>query len=73
MPAPDSLLRVVEHVEAEGRTPVWVGWDGRMRAVIVVSDTIKETSAEAIDQLRELGLRPVLLTTNVPHTLSQLR
>jgi len=52
---------------------VWVGWDGRMRAVIVVSDTIKETSAEAIDQLRELGLRPVLLTTNVPHTLSQLR
>ena len=62
MTAPDSLLRVVEEAEADGRTPVWVGWDGHIRAVIVVSDTIKETSAEAIEQLRGLGLRPVLLT-----------
>ncbi|HZK36375.1 MAG TPA: copper-translocating P-type ATPase, partial [Aeromicrobium sp.] len=62
MTAPDSLLRVVEEAEADGRTPVWVGWDGHIRAVIVVSDTIKETSAEAIKQLRGLGLRPVLLT-----------
>lgn len=62
MTAPDILLRVVEEAEAEGRTPVWVGWDGHIRAVIVVSDTIKATSAEAIKQLRDLGLRPVLLT-----------
>jgi Cu+-exporting ATPase len=62
MTAADTLLRLVEVTEGEGRTPVWVGWDGRIRAAIVVSDTIKETSAEAIRQLRGLGLRPILLT-----------
>jgi Cu+-exporting ATPase len=39
-----------------------VGWDGAARGVIVVADAVKPTSAEAIAQLRELGLRPVLLT-----------
>src|SRR3546814_6347705 len=48
--------------EGEGRTPILVGWDGAAKAVLVVSDTIKDTSAEAVGQLRELGLRPVLLT-----------
>ncbi|MDX6232611.1 MAG: P-type Cu+ transporter [Nocardioidaceae bacterium] len=48
--------------EAQGRTPVAVGWDGAVRGVLVVADTIKESSAEAVRQIRELGLRPVLLT-----------
>jgi Cu+-exporting ATPase len=38
------------------------GWDGAARAVLVVADTVKPTSPEAIDQLRALDLRPVLLT-----------
>jgi Cu+-exporting ATPase len=62
MGVPTTLEDVARVAEGEGRTPVWVGWDGRVRAVIVVSDTIKETSAEAVEQLRDLGLRPVLLT-----------
>jgi Cu+-exporting ATPase len=62
MTPPDSLLEVVEEAEAEGRTSVWIGWDGQIHGVIVASDTIKATSAEAIGQLRRLGLRPVLLT-----------
>jgi Cu+-exporting ATPase len=48
--------------EAQGRTPVVIGWDGAVRGVLVVADTIKESSAEAVRQIRELGLRPVLLT-----------
>jgi P-type Cu+ transporter len=60
--APKDLIRLAEAAEAEGRTPVWVAWDGAVRAVVVVSDTIKQTSALAIAELRELGLRPVLLT-----------
>jgi Cu+-exporting ATPase len=48
--------------EAQGRTPVVVGWDGAVRGILVVADTIKESSAEAVRQIRELGLRPVLLT-----------
>ncbi len=48
--------------QAQGRTAVAAAWDGRARAVLVVADTVKPTSAEAIAQLRDLGLRPVLLT-----------
>ncbi|WP_407638969.1 HAD-IC family P-type ATPase [Actinacidiphila yeochonensis] len=39
-----------------------MAWGGRPRAVLVVSDTVKPTSAEAVRRLRALGLRPVLLT-----------
>ena len=48
--------------EAAGKTPVFVGWDGAVRGMLVVADTVKDTSAEAIAGLRDLGLRPVLLT-----------
>ncbi len=48
--------------EAQGRTAVAVAWDGAARGVLVVADAIKETSAEAVRQLRDLGLTPVLLT-----------
>jgi Cu+-exporting ATPase len=59
---PDDLRAAKEAAEGEGRTPVLVGWDGAARAVLVVSDSIKDTSAEAVTQLRDLGLRPILLT-----------
>ena len=41
---------------------MWVAWDGSARGIIVVADTIKDTSAQAIEQFRALGLRPMLLT-----------
>jgi Cu+-exporting ATPase len=57
-----SLRAAKEQAEAEGRTAVVAGWDGAVRAVLIVSDTVKPTSADAIVRLRELGLTPVLLT-----------
>ncbi|AWK76803.1 copper-translocating P-type ATPase (plasmid) [Rhodococcus oxybenzonivorans] len=60
--APNALTAAAEEAESQGTTPVWVAWDGAVRGVIVVADTIKDTSAEAIAQFRQLGLRPVLLT-----------
>ncbi len=48
-------------IEAGGEH-VAVAWDGRLRGRLVVADTVKESSAEAVRRLRELGLRPVLLT-----------
>jgi Cu+-exporting ATPase len=48
--------------EAEGKTVVAVGWDGKARGVLVVADAVKPTSAEAIAGLKGLGLTPVLLT-----------
>ena len=60
--APAELVAAAEAAEAEGRTPVWVAWDGAVRGVVVVADTVKDTSREAVEQFRSLGLRPVLLT-----------
>jgi Cu+-exporting ATPase len=59
---PADLERAKAAAEADGKTAVAVGWDGAARGVLVVADAIKDTSAEAIGQLRDLGLSPVLLT-----------
>ncbi len=59
---PPKLEAAKAEAERAGRTAVVVGWDGRARAVLVVADEVKPTSAEAVAQLRALGLRPVLLT-----------
>jgi Cu+-exporting ATPase len=59
---PAELAEAKARAEAAGRTPVLAGWDGQVRAVLVVADTVKPTSAEAVAQMRDLGLRPVLLT-----------
>ena len=48
--------------EKEGKTVVAAGWDGEARGLLVVADTVKPTSAEAVAQLKRLGLTPVLLT-----------
>jgi Cu+-exporting ATPase len=62
LPMPAELEQARETAEAAGRTAVAVGWDGRVRGVLVVADTVKPTSAQAVEQLKHLGLRPVLLT-----------
>jgi P-type Cu+ transporter len=62
MPLTGPLADAAEREAGQGRTTVAVGWDGRARAVLSVADTVKETSAEAVAQLRALGLTPVLLT-----------
>ncbi|MFF4355925.1 heavy metal translocating P-type ATPase [Streptomyces sp. NPDC001604] len=59
---PEELARARAEAESEGRTAVVVGWDGVARGVVAVADAIKETSAEAVRELRALGLTPVLLT-----------
>jgi Cu+-exporting ATPase len=62
LPLPGPLDAAVRDAEAQGRTAVAVGWDGEARAVLVVADAVKPTSAEAIAQLRTLGLTPIMLT-----------
>jgi Cu+-exporting ATPase len=60
--AGEELVLAAKAAEEQGRTPIWVGWDGQVRGILVVADTPRPTSAEAIARFRDLGLRPVLLT-----------
>jgi Cu+-exporting ATPase len=59
---PPELDEARRAAEARGHTAVLAAWDGGVRGVLTVADTVKPTSAEAIASLRRLGLRPVLLT-----------
>jgi Cu+-exporting ATPase len=54
--------QALDAAETSGRTAVLVAWDGVVHGVLAVGDTVKPTSAAAVRALRELGLRPVLLT-----------
>ena len=59
---PDPLERVAATMEAGGKTAVFAGWRGEVRGVIAVSDTTKDGAAEAVSQLRGLGLSTVMIT-----------
>ncbi|MBT3160369.1 heavy metal translocating P-type ATPase [Streptomyces sp. CHA1] len=62
MPLPEELERALADAEARGRTVVAAGWDGAVRGLLTLADALRETSAEAVRELRALGLTPVLLT-----------
>jgi P-type Cu+ transporter len=49
-----------------------VSWDGLPRAALVVRDTVKPTSAEAVAQLKALGLTPILLTGDARETAERV-
>ncbi len=57
-----EAAEVKQRLEAAGKTVVLAAWDGQLRGVVAVADSLKPTSAEAIAEFRRLGLEPVLLT-----------
>ena len=61
-PVPAELDEARRAAEAQGRTAIVAGWDGAVRALLVVADTVKPHSRDAVAELKTLGLRPVLLT-----------
>jgi Cu+-exporting ATPase len=62
MALPDALASALEEAEQQGRTAITIGWDGQVRGLLTVADALRPTSAQAVAELRELGLTPVLLT-----------
>ncbi|AWB87911.1 heavy metal translocating P-type ATPase [Mycetocola zhujimingii] len=59
---PDELADAVTAAESAGSTAVVVGWDGEVRGVLEVADTVKPEAHAAVERLRRLGLDVVLLT-----------
>jgi len=60
-PAP-AQREALGAAEDSGATAVWVAVDGEIAGIISLRDTVKPGSAAAVTRLRELGLRPILLT-----------
>ena len=67
-----ALADRAEQMAGAGRTVVHVAVDGRAAGLIAVADAPRETAAEAIAALRELGLRPVMLTGDNRHTAERV-
>jgi P-type Cu+ transporter len=59
---PPELAAAAEVAERQGSTVVAAGWDGEVRALFIVADQLKPTSADAVARLRALGLDPLLVT-----------
>jgi P-type Cu+ transporter len=57
-----SLLASADALAADGKTPVFAAIDARIAAVIAIADTVKAGSAEAVAELRRLGLSVTMLT-----------
>jgi cation-transporting ATPase V len=59
---PDALAESAQRLEAAGRTAVYAGWDGRVRGVLAVADTLKDGAAETVSELHGMGLRVAMIT-----------
>ena len=60
--ASPEITNALTLAESQAATAVSVGWDGKVRGVLSLTDPVKPTSKAAVSTFRELGLRPVLLT-----------
>jgi copper-transporting P-type ATPase V len=59
---PESLDDAGERLEAEGRTAVFAGWDGEVRGVLAVADSLKDGAREVVDGLHAMGMQVAMLT-----------
>ena len=59
---PAALEDAAERLEGEGKTAVFAGWDGEVRGVLAVADTLKDGAAELVNRLHAMGLEVAMLT-----------
>ena len=67
----DMRAKAVEFSK-EGKTPLFFATDDRLCGIIAVADTIKEDSPEAVRQLKNMGIRVVMLTGDNEHTANAI-
>ncbi len=58
----DRYLDALETVERQGKTGFLGGWDGEVRGMLAVADTVRATSRDTVTTLHELGTKTVVLT-----------
>ena len=59
---PETLDAAAERLEGEGKTAVFAGWDGEVRGVLGVADTLKDDAADSIAKLHRMGLSVAMIT-----------
>jgi copper-transporting P-type ATPase V len=59
---PAALEDVIERLEKDGKTAVFAGWDGEVRGVLAVADTLKDGAPQLVARLHAMGLEVAMLT-----------
>lgn len=67
-PIPEAALQAADRWASEGKTPLFFTCETAFIGVVAVADTVKEDSRAAIEELRQLGLRVIMLTGDNPRT-----
>lgn len=68
----DHLDAEAVELELQGRTAVFAGWDGEVRGVIAVADTLKASGVETVKQLHDLGLTVAMITGDNARTAQSI-
>ena len=71
-PLSPALEQAAQRLAEEGKTPLFFGGAGRLMGLVAVADTLKEDSPQAIRQLREMGIRVVMLTGDNQRTANAI-
>ena len=67
-----ALDEQAERLEGEGKTAIFAGWDGRVRGVMAVADTVKDDAAAAVGELRSMGIDVVMITGDNRRTAASI-
>jgi len=68
-----ELVDAAEQLAQEGKTPLFLACDGAPLGIVACADTVKATSRQAIDELRSMGVRTVMLTGDNARTAAAIQ
>ena len=69
---PEDAKRTAEALSDSGKTPLFFAYDGQYVGTVAVADTVKDDSAEAIEQLKKMGIKTVMLTGDNERTANAI-
>ena len=67
-----DIRKIADELSKEGKTPLFFAQSGSLLGIIAVADTIKEDSAQAVKQLRNMGIKVVMLTGDNEQTAKEI-
>jgi K+-transporting ATPase ATPase B chain len=71
-PIPDELETIVDGIATQGGTPLVVAENQRILGVIYLKDVVKTGMVERFDELRQMGIRTVMITGDNPRTAAAI-
>lgn len=69
---PDKLVNKAEQLAEQGKTPLFFAFDKKLLGLIAAADAIKEDSAQAVKELRDMGIRVVMITGDNERTANAI-